>query len=331
MPKAAAKEAEQLPAILRRLRRKRCILTFHSLGDADAAGAAIALKRHLGSNCTIAPPDKPSSSARRLLEATHSSITMFHELKFSGNEAVVALDSASPYLMRHLAGTTPDLIIDHHARLGGEIKAKAEINDPSASSTCEILALSLLPKDKISCISLLAGIIADSAGFKYATHKTFQAASFLLKNSGLGYGSILSLSFAPETLGERIESLRSCQTVSAERIGEYIVATATAKSHESHFADALIHLGADLAFVGCKGEDGRISARMRESLKGKVHLGEIMAEAGKALEGSGSGHELAAGASGKRESLESAMSVCLKLSEQQILSSESGKIRKIEW
>ncbi|MEM4634255.1 MAG: DHH family phosphoesterase, partial [Candidatus Anstonellaceae archaeon] len=133
------------------------------------------------------------------------------------------------------------------------------------------------------------------------------------------------------SLGERIESLRSCKTVCAERIGEHIVATAIAKSHEAHFADALVHLGADLAFVGCKGEDGRISARMRESLKGKVMLDRIMFEAGKILGGAGSGHELAAGASGSKENLEEAMAFCLKAVEQQILSHESGKIRKIEW
>jgi nanoRNase/pAp phosphatase (c-di-AMP/oligoRNAs hydrolase) len=90
-------------------------------------------------------------------------------------------------------------------------------------------------------------------------------------------------------------------------------------------------MGADIAFVGCEGVDARISARMRDSLKGKVHLEKIMFEAGKLLGGSGSGHELAAGASGKKENLRPALGFCAKLAEQQLLSVESGKIRKIEW
>jgi hypothetical protein len=40
---------------------------------------------------------------------------------------------------------------------------------------------------------------------------------------------------------------------------------------------------------------------------------------------------MAGGASGRREAVKDALSVCKKLSEQQILSSEKGKIKKIEW
>jgi len=83
--------------------------------------------------------------------------------------------------------------------------------------------------------------------------------------------------------------------------------------------------------VGCDGEEGRISGRMREGLKGRVRLDRIMFEVGKVLGGSGSGHELAAGATGGKENLRAALGICLKLAEQQLLSSEKGKVKKIEW
>ena len=329
--RAKKKAQKAAPSLLSRLKGRRAIITFHSLGDVDAAGAAIAISRMIGKSCVVAPPDRPSSAARKLLDYTGTQTTLFSGLKISGNDFIIALDSASPHLMPHLAGIQPDLLIDHHSWLGGEIQAKQSINDPAASSTCEMLFFLLDPADRISCTALLLGIISDSAGFRYATSRTFEAASALLGRSGLTYSQIQSLAIVPETLDERAESLRSCQSVSAERIGGHIVATAMAKSHEAHFADALVHLGADIAFVGCEAEDGRISARMRDSMQGKVRLDGIMFEVGKVLGGHGSGHELAAGASGSKENLRAALGICVKLAEQQIHSTESGKIKKIEW
>ncbi|HIH19272.1 TPA: hypothetical protein HA225_04815, partial [Candidatus Micrarchaeota archaeon] len=46
---------------------------------------------------------------------------------------------------------------------------------------------------------------------------------------------------------------------------------------------------------------------------------------------SGSGHELAAGASGGKENLRSALGICVKLAEQQLLATEKSRIKKIEW
>jgi hypothetical protein len=56
-----------------------------------------------------------------------------------------------------------------------------------------------------------------------------------------------------------------------------------------------------------------------------------MSEAGRLLGGSGSGHECAAGASGSGTAVREALPVCRKLAEQQLLTYEKGKIRKIEW
>ena len=331
----AKKRAAKSPAaadILSSFRSKRTIITFHSLGDLDAVGSAIALRRALGRNCIIAPPDRPSSSARNLLAYSSEETTLFSDIKLTGKDIVVALDSASPHLMAHLAGIEPDLMIDHHTRFGGEIRAKHEICDPEASSTCEMLYFILKPADKLSCIALLIGLVSDTSGFKYATSRTFEAASGLLEHSGMSYSQILPIAVAPDSLSERIEALRSCKSVSAEKIGDHVVATAMAKSHEAHFAEVLVHLGADAAFVGCEGEDGRISARMRDTMTGKLHLDKIMFEVGKVLGGNGSGHELAAGASGGKENLRPALGICVKLAEQQLLSSEGReKIKKIEW
>jgi len=314
-----------------KLSAKRIIITFHSLGDVDAVGASIALSRFIGKKALIAAPDKPTAAARRLLDYTGTEYILFADLKRQPSDYIIVLDSSSPQMLSHLAGIQPDLMIDHHMRLGGEVAAKKVMNDSSASSTCEILYFLLSPKDRLSCISLLLGIIADSASFKCATPATFKAASELLAHSSLSYSQLLALSQAPESFSERLEAVRSCSSVSAERAGEHIIALAMAKSHEAHFADILVSLGADAAFVGCEAENGRISARMREALKGRVKLEKIMFEVGKVMGGSGGGHEMAAGATGEKGSVREALSVCKKLAEQQILSSENAKIKKIEW
>jgi len=70
---------------------------------------------------------------------------------------------------------------------------------------------------------------------------------------------------------------------------------------------------------------------MRESLKGRVKLEKIMFEVGKVMNGNGGGHEMAAGATGEKGSVRESLAVCKKLCEQQMLSSENAKIRKIEW
>ncbi|MFA6214217.1 MAG: DHH family phosphoesterase [Candidatus Micrarchaeia archaeon] len=310
---------------------KRIIITFHSQGDLDAVGGAIALCRALGKRAVIAAPDKPSSPARRLLEYTGTPYSLFSDIKRAPSDYIIVLDSSSPSLLAHLIGIQPDLMIDHHARFGGEVVAKKAINDPAASSTCEILYFMLKPKDRVSCIALLLGIMEDSAAFKNATSATFKAASELLPRSGIPYSQLLSLSHAPESFSERLEAIRSCPSVSAERAGERIIALAMAKSHEAHFADVLVSLGADVAFVGCESENGRISARARDPMKGHVRLDSLMSEVGKAMGGNGGGHEIAAGANGEKGSVREALAVCKKLAEQQILSGEKAKIRKIEW
>jgi nanoRNase/pAp phosphatase (c-di-AMP/oligoRNAs hydrolase) len=314
-----------------KIKAKRAVLTFHSQGDVDAVGGAIALSRFLGKKAVVAAPDKPTAAARRLLDYTGTQCLLFSDLKLQPSDCIIVLDSSSPQMLPHLAGIKPDLMVDHHARFGAEVAAKKVINDPAASSTCEILYFLLRPKDRLSCIALLLGIIADSAYFKCAAPATFKAASELLSRSSLSYSQLLSLSHAPESFSERLEAIRSCPSVSAERAGERIIALAMAKSHEAHFADILVSLGADAAFVGCEAEGARISARMRDSMKGRMRLDLIMSEAGKAMNGSGGGHEMAAGATGAKGSAREALSVCKKLAEQQILTSEHAKIRKIEW
>lgn len=313
---------------------KRIVITFHSQGDLDAVGAAIALQRFLGKKAIIAPPDKPNASARRFLDHTQTQTTPFEQARVNEHDFLIALDSSSPVLMRHLTSLPISLLIDHHkAKPGARLTAKHEIIDESASSACEMLHFLIRKKDRVSAAALLMGIISDTAAFRYATPRAFEASGGLLSLSGLSYSQLLSLAVAPESFSERLEALRSCPSVSADRVGERIMATAMAKSHEAHFANLLVSLGADVAFVGCEaGSEARISARMRHSMEGKVHLEAIMEEAGRVLSGFGSGHEFAAGASGtEKENLSSALAVSIKLAEQQLLLSESGRIKKIEW
>ena len=54
---------------LRSLRGKQVIITFHSLGDTDAVGGALALAEQLGPRSVVAFPDRTNSESRRLFGA----------------------------------------------------------------------------------------------------------------------------------------------------------------------------------------------------------------------------------------------------------------------
>ena len=100
----------------------------------------------------------------------------------------------------------------------------------------------------------------------------------------------------PTDISQRYEMMRAMKGVEFERKGNFIIATSTVNSFESHVASTLVHAGADIAFVAHRGKkELRISARVSELAKGKIDLAEIMRETAQKIGGSGGGHPYAAG------------------------------------
>jgi nanoRNase/pAp phosphatase (c-di-AMP/oligoRNAs hydrolase) len=170
-------------------------------------------------------------------------------------------------------------------------------------------------------VCLLCGIIDDSAGFKNANRKTFSNIAQLLGKTRLKYEEILSLTETDSDVSKRIALLTACKRAEVVRVGDYLIAKSTVGSFEAKAAEALVNLGADFSFVGCKGkEEARISARVRGEVCKELGLNlatQVMEKVGKTLRGSGGGHACAAGADGTNtDAFEDAMDGCVRLTKE---------------
>ncbi len=144
---------------------KKALITFHSLGDLDAIGAAIAVKRGL-ENADIVAPDRPNSAARRLAEKLGEKIFLFDDVELEDYRKFIVLDTNSRALLPQMDKFMPDCIIDHHNVHDDMPKAEKVFIDKKASSTSEIVADGLGEFDKASATALAVGIVSDSANFR---------------------------------------------------------------------------------------------------------------------------------------------------------------------
>ncbi|MFA5106038.1 MAG: DHH family phosphoesterase [Candidatus Micrarchaeia archaeon] len=303
----------------------KCLISFHSGGDTDAMGAAIAIRRRL-KNASIVAPDRVSSSARKIADYCGEKILFPSDFQrqdgsfdFSGFSHFILLDTNS-------AGNAPlaqhidfDCVIDHHSTRSDTIRAKWGVIDNKASSTCELVAGMVPNPDKFASLALLCGIISDSYYFHNASVGTFKTVSGLLAKCGLGYQQVLSFVDQPRDAASRLSMLEACRNVAIvhEKINgeDIIIATSQAASFEADAAVALIDIGADISFVGHAGKVGaRISARMRNAHSGRLSMASIMSKVAPVIGGTGGGHVCAAGANGtKPEMIEYALNSAVRL------------------
>jgi len=312
------------------LKGKRVVLTFHSLGDVDGVGAAFALKNYLGERALVVPADRVTALSRKLLAHVGFSLDELAPSAASAPasspsarapyDALVVLDCNSRMLMGRFASEKPYAVIDHHSAHTDPLSSRNEFINPAYSSASEIVYEYLRarqkqkPLDSRIALLLAAGIALDSAGFKSSREKTFTYMGELLSQAHTEYDKLTELLEVPLNISQRIALLTACQRAKLERKGEFLVATSRVNSYEAAAAEALLSLGADVAFVGYAGADARISARTTLHLAHTLRLTEIMAAAGKLLGGSGGGHPCAAGATGpKKSKLKQALALCSKL------------------
>lgn len=295
----------------REIREKRVLITFHSLADVDAVGSAFALKTWF-QNAKVVSPDTVNSHAKRLMKLLNLQLEEYDP----AYEVLIVLDTHARSLLGRFSIEKADIVIDHHLKQDS-IDAKHAVIDPSYCSTSEIIyeiLKDLGGVNETAAACLLAGVISDSAGFKNANRRTFRYVHELMEISKIDYGQILETIESQPDVSQRIAVIKAIQRSELEQVGSFLIATSNVNACESLAAEALVNLGADVAFVAYSGDDARISSRMRSGLEGKLNLAKLMAEAGAVLGGSGGGHEMAAGANGpKKEKLNEALAKCLEI------------------
>ncbi|HDG64166.1 MAG: DHH family phosphoesterase [Thermococcus sp.] len=284
------------------------MLLCHHNADPDSLGSAIAFSRYLtsmGLKNRIGVAQSVSSYAKRLLQ--------FAEVQKNPKveeEVIVIFDTSSLEQLEpiDLPKGKIVIVIDHHVEKENPIKADIEIVDSSRTSTAEIvwdLFEYLGFRDEVSARVILAGIVTDTANFRYANAKTFKTVSEILKMFEIQMGEIYNL-VVPVTdenidQAKRMAILKACQRMEIKKVKSYIIAISKVSSYESLACKTFLQLGADVAIVGSEKNGVRISARAKEHLiKKGLHLGKIMEKVGPIIDGSGGGHSGAAGANGKK-------------------------------
>jgi nanoRNase/pAp phosphatase (c-di-AMP/oligoRNAs hydrolase) len=311
---------------LKSAKEKRVAILIHSLPDLDAVGSSSALSSFFKKSKVISP-DMPTTKARKLLSITGQKISVGGKLK---SDVLIILDTNSYDLLGELAEEVRNFngskaVIDHHSIHPDSIKAEHILIDNSYTSTSELIYEILkklgLDVSERSAVSLLCGMIDDSAGFRNARKKTFSYIAELLGKTRMDYSEILRVVETDVDVSQRIALLTACRRADVERVGNYIIAKSVVGSFEAKAAEMLLNVGADFSFVGCKGKrEARISARMKGYLYNEFGINlasDVMEKVGKTLKGSGGGHPCAAGANGPYlNGFEDAMEECVKITKE---------------
>ncbi|ASA77276.1 bifunctional oligoribonuclease/PAP phosphatase NrnA [Thermococcus sp. 5-4] len=312
----------RLKRFLQRSRDKSFLLLCHHNADPDSLGSAIAFALYLKSigveNVRIGVAQSVSSYAKRLL--TFSPVPLEKD-PLVEEEVVVIFDTSSIEQLEPIEiprGKTV-IVIDHHAEKERPIRADIAVVDSSRTSTAEIvweLFKYFNFYDEKAVKALLAGIVTDTANFRFANSKTFKAVSEMLERFPVQMGEIFQL-VAPVSdenidQAKRMAILKACQRMEIRKFRRYIIAVSKVSAYESLACKTFLNLGADIAVVGSEKRGVRISARAKESLVKKgLHLGKIMEMVGPVIDGAGGGHAGAAGANGKKN-LDEAIKLILK-------------------
>ncbi len=230
------------------------------------------------------------------------------------------------------------IIIDHHTRpenLDQRVACNLILGE--LSSTAEIISifyqLHKIHPPLVIIKMLLIGIITDTAHFRYANTISLENTKYLLEKGQIQVSDVNVHLQRPMARSEKIARIRGAMRVEKlYLIKDYVIAFSHVSSYEASACKALIELGYDVSFVVSyeKKKNGfRISSRAKEEIikKEGLHLGELLADLGTEFDGSGGGHDGAAGCYGllKREASKNKPNTFMS----QIVPSILKKLRKI--
>ncbi len=200
----------------------------------------------------------------------------------------------------------PIIVIDHHE----EIEKPDEIAHSIINvetSTAEMIGkmykeLEIVLEPKIATF-LLTGILFDTRRFIYRTASTFDTVQFLI-HSGGNYDEALTILQKEPSDSEKIARLKGATRTIIHKEGTDIYAFTHISSYESSLARALIGLGASFAVVLAVPSDNeyRISMRSTKTFAegNKISLGALAKVISAKFEGTGGGHQTAAGINFKK-------------------------------
>ncbi len=267
----------------------------HRNADPDALGSAFALKEAIGGTIgVIGGCDRVATVLARQLNIE------FVTDPAADYDLVVVVDTSTlaqlnGFQLKNYA------VIDHHATTSLNENAAFSLHR-NRGSTAEIVlgVLNIMgaPVMRRAAFALIAGIITDTGNFKHATSESFKAVAELIELSGIEYSEVMdALSTLPQDISMRIAFLKAAQRSVIERVDDWVIVTSQVSSFGGAAASILISIGADVAFVASKeGDQIKMSARARKcAINAGVNLAKLMEEISMKYNGTGGGHEGAAG------------------------------------
>jgi nanoRNase/pAp phosphatase (c-di-AMP/oligoRNAs hydrolase) len=289
-------EVEESGFYSRLLDYNNILFLCHRNADPDAVGSAYTLAQSLGG--TVGIVDGCNRVATTLMKTLEiEAIEKPNPLDY---DFTVVVDTSTLAQLNGIA-LAEYAVIDHHSTCA--IKDGAEFYlHRTASSTAEIvfdiLRFMEAPVMRKSAMALIAGIITDTGNFKYANPDSFRTLAEIIEVSGVEYGEVVDLlASTPQDISMRIALLKAAIRAQVYRIDDWLIVTSTISSFGGTAAGILTHVGADVSFVGAE-KDGiaRISGRARRNaIDAGINLGQIMEEVSKQFNGTGGGHDVAAG------------------------------------
>ncbi len=287
---------------------KKVVLTFHTIGDRDAVGSAVALSEYF-THATVVTPDFITNNARRML--SYLGYTEKISAKFPKEaDLIIVCDANNLFALGKLGNAIESnkfkkLFIDHHAP-HVELKVDAlAFNNESFNSTssivCEVMHRVGFKINKNAAILLLNGITADSADLQNSSPLAFRQIAELLEISKLDFSFFTEYFEENIPVKNKYQVIKEISAAKVEIVGKYILIYGEATEHANVVADNALKLQADASVFWVKSNaEASISARLRPSLDKELsmHLGVMMESIGKIVGGNGGGHACAAGAYG---------------------------------
>ncbi len=277
-------------------------IVTHKYADIDAVASALALAEALKVKSKgevrveLVAPEGVSKPARLVVEKIGFSYEFRGEFTLKPKVVFIVDASTQSHLSNLysyiLESDSYKFLIDHHSLNTLVDVVNDYIIDSNASSTSEIIALSL-PKELLtikSALALMCGVISDTGRFSRASTYTFQSMAKLSLIAE--YSRALSITSRVESGGdraERIAVLKAMQRLILEFKDNLIIAGTHVSSFESEVASKLIRVGADIAVVASrKKSEVRVIIRARRGVEDKVF--RVAGEIAKSKNASWGGH-----------------------------------------
>ncbi len=280
------------------------LVLAHHNADLDAVATALVIKWtfpwvRLGAFKSV------SQAGKKLLNFFNEEMEINPSV--DGISLIIIVDSSSP--LQVMEGEPEDWpnfrVIDHHPD-HSHWEGNNYIDDTKGACVEIALQMAMLtnsPLTREMAMAGIAGIVADTGKFRFASPVDLEVTSFLLGLSDTSMEDVLTVIEGEDyfDVSKKIAQLKALKRVQYRKIGDQIIAASRVNSFEAAACRALLVAGADVSFVSAeKKNELRVSARAKPHiLKMGIHLGQFMEMVGEKTGNQGGGHDGAAGLNGK--------------------------------